>query len=171
MSERAVRWLIAVGLALVLAAVNVSIWRNESLLAHGTLLSLELAPVDPRSLMQGDYMALDWAVAHEARQRYGERLPRAGAIVVRREAGSTRATLVRLDEGGPLAEGESRLAYTVRNGRMRIVTDAYYFQEGMAQAYVRARYGALRVDARGRAVLVGLQDADLAWLGPSPAGK
>jgi len=166
MGERMVRWLIAAGLVLVLGLVNVSIWRNESLLASGTLVSLELAPVDPRSLMQGDYMALDWAVARELRQRLGRDLPASGAIVVRREAGSSRAALVRLDDGTPLAERESRLAYAVRGARVRIVTDAYFFQEGRAGDFERARYGALRVDKSGRALLVGLQDADLGWLGP-----
>lgn len=166
MTERMARWLIAAGLVLVLGLVNASIWRNESLLASGTLVSLELAPVDPRSLMQGDYMALDWAVARELRRRLGEDLPAAGAIVVRREAGSSRAALVRLDDGTPLAERENRLAYTVRDGRIRIATDAYFFQEGRAGDFERARYGALRVGGDGRALLVGLQDADLGWLGP-----
>ncbi|MDX3907928.1 MAG: GDYXXLXY domain-containing protein [Pigmentiphaga sp.] len=168
MGERATRGLIAAGLVLVLAVVNASIWRNQTLLRHGTLISLELAPVDPRSLMQGDYMALDWAIARELRDRLGTALPASGAMVVRRAAGSTRATLVRLDRGEPLADGESRIAYAVRDGRIRIATDAYYFQEGQADVYARARYGALRVDERGRALLVGLQDAELAWLGPLP---
>jgi len=166
MNERMVRWLIAAGLVLVLGLVNVSIWRNESLLASGTLVSLELAPVDPRSLMQGDYMALDCAVARELRRRLGQDLPAAGTLVVRREAGSSRAEFVRLDDGTPLAERESRLAYTVRGGSVRIVTDAYFFQEGQAADFERARYGALRVGEDGRALLVGLQDADLGWLGP-----
>lgn len=171
MAERAVRWLIAGGLALVLAAVNTSIWRNESLLAHGTLVSLELAPVDPRSLMQGDYMALDWAVARDLRQRLGADLPASGFVVVRREAASSRAALVRLDDGSPLAEREIRLAYEVRAGRVRIAADAYFFQEGHAREYERARYGALRVDRQGRALLAGLQDADLAWLGSDDQGR
>jgi len=171
MTERAVRWLIAGGLVLALAVVNASIWRNESLLAHGTLVSLELAPVDPRSLMQGDYMALDWAVARDLRRRAGPDLPASGFIVVRRDAASSRAELVRLDDGSPLAEREIRLAYTVRGARVRIAADAYFFQEGHARDYERARYGALRVDAQGRALLAGLQDADLAWLGPDAGDR
>ena len=42
----------------ILGAVNVSIWHKEQLLANGKTVFLALAPVDPRSLMQGDYMAL-----------------------------------------------------------------------------------------------------------------
>ena len=40
----------------ILVAVNVSIWQKEQLLDHGKVVLLPLAPVDPRSLMQGDYI-------------------------------------------------------------------------------------------------------------------
>jgi hypothetical protein len=48
---------LAIGL-FILVAVNVSIWHKEQLITHGKTVFLALAPVDPRSLMQGDYMAL-----------------------------------------------------------------------------------------------------------------
>ena len=48
---------------LLLAAVNWGIYSRERLLASGRVVMLELAPVDPRSLMQGDYMALRFALA------------------------------------------------------------------------------------------------------------
>ncbi|MDE8355606.1 GDYXXLXY domain-containing protein, partial [Klebsiella pneumoniae] len=50
--------LIALGLVLALAVVNLAIVSCERLLAEGEVVLLELAPVDPRSLMQGDYMSL-----------------------------------------------------------------------------------------------------------------
>ena len=53
------------GLALVLAVANGSIWQREQLLGSGRVVILELAPVDPRSLMQGDYMALTFAAGRE----------------------------------------------------------------------------------------------------------
>ena len=46
------------GLA-VLALVNLGIYQREQLLTRGQIVLLDLAPVDPRSLMQGDYMRLD----------------------------------------------------------------------------------------------------------------
>lgn len=39
----------------ILALVNASILDKEKLLSEGQVVYLELAPVDPRSLMQGDY--------------------------------------------------------------------------------------------------------------------
>ena len=43
------------GLLLILLAVNWSIYKQEQVLAQGKTVLLKLAPVDPRSLMQGDY--------------------------------------------------------------------------------------------------------------------
>src|SRR5690606_22795049 len=60
-SWRRLGWL-ATGLVLVLTVVNVDIYRKESLLAEGKPVILQLRPVDPRSLMQGDYMALNFQV-------------------------------------------------------------------------------------------------------------
>ena len=49
------------GLLLALVVVNHGVFRRERILADGRPLLLELAPVDPRALMQGDYMALRYA--------------------------------------------------------------------------------------------------------------
>jgi len=40
----------------------------ERILSDGRVLLLELAPVDPRSLMQGDYMALQFAAVDDIRK-------------------------------------------------------------------------------------------------------
>ncbi|MBP6019655.1 MAG: GDYXXLXY domain-containing protein [Burkholderiaceae bacterium] len=51
------------GLLLMLVVVNNGIYQREQILSSGSTVVLELAPVDPRSLMQGDYMALRFDVA------------------------------------------------------------------------------------------------------------
>ncbi|GAA0813700.1 GDYXXLXY domain-containing protein [Colwellia asteriadis] len=50
-------------LIIALTIINWGIYQKETLLAQGQVVYLELAPVDPRSLMQGDYMALRFAMA------------------------------------------------------------------------------------------------------------
>src|SRR6185436_18060197 len=52
---RYTRPLIVAGLVLVLGAVNWSIWGKERIKASGAVVYLDLAPLDPRSIMQGDY--------------------------------------------------------------------------------------------------------------------
>jgi uncharacterized membrane-anchored protein len=81
-------------------------------------------------------------------------------VVARRDARGV-ATLLRLDTGAPLAADELRFELTPRNGRWVLVTDAWFFKEGEADRWARARFGEFRVDASGRALLVGLRGADL----------
>lgn len=148
------------GLAMVLGAVNYAVFDKERLLARGTTVFLELAPVDPRSLIQGDYMRLDYALARDARVRSGPGWPRNGHIVVRVDERGI-AHLVRRSEGGALGAGEHLLRYRLRGGRIRIGSDAFFFEEGSANRYGGARYGELKVDADGESVLVGLRDQAL----------
>jgi uncharacterized membrane-anchored protein len=152
------------GLA-VLAVANWTIYSRERLLADGTVVLLELAPVDPRSLMQGDYMALRFKVADEAFGRDRGKQAEDGRIVVKvdeRGAG----VYVRRDGGEPLAQGEVPLRYRIREGRVKFATNAFFFQEGHAKYYERARYGELRVAPSGELLLTGLRGEKLERLGP-----
>jgi uncharacterized membrane-anchored protein len=74
------------------------------------------------------------------------------------------ATLLRLDDGAPLAPGEFSIQLVAKNGNWTIATDAWFFKEGEGARWAGARYGEFRVDAGGRALLVGLRGADLRTL-------
>jgi uncharacterized membrane-anchored protein len=148
---------IASTLAAVLLVANVGIWQKERLIATGQPVFVELAPVDPRSLMQGDYMALAFRLPPEV-EPHVEGLATADRpkVVARREANGI-ATLLRADDGQPLAPGELRIELTPKDSRWVLVTDAWFFREGEAERWARARYGEFRVDASGKALLVGLR--------------
>ena len=152
------------GLGLVLGAVNFAIVDKERLLRNGATMLVELAPVDPRSLIQGDYMRLDYAMTRRTEVGGGYGWPRNGRVVVTLDEHGV-AQFERRYEGGPLAPGEHLLQYRIRGGRrMRIGSDAFFFEEGTASRYTTARYGELRVDENGESVLVGLRDAELTRL-------
>lgn len=148
------------GLVLVLGAANFAILDKERLLASGTTVLVELAPVDPRSLIQGDYMRLDYAIGRSGQLRNELGSQRSGRIVVRLDDRGV-AQFVRAHGGGALARGELLLRYRVRGNRLRIGSDAYFFEEGTEARYTGARFGELRVDDDGESVLVGLRDAEL----------
>lgn len=58
------KWIIILlNLAVFLFFANRSIIHKEKTLEHGQLVLLKLAPKDPRSLMQGDYMVLRYDIA------------------------------------------------------------------------------------------------------------
>ncbi len=141
------------GLA-VLAVVNWTISQREGLIATGTVVRLELAPVDPRSLMQGDYMALRFQVAREALGHYSNNKGDGHIVVKPDDKGIAR--YVRHEAGEPLGASEVRLRYRVRQGQVKFATDAWFFQEGQAKLYERARYGEFRVDPSGEMLLVAM---------------
>ncbi|MCE7870249.1 hypothetical protein DYH09_07705 [bacterium CPR1] len=149
MTRRLLLWL---GLVLALGIPNLLIAQKEMLLARGQPVLLELALVDPRSLMQGDYMRLRYALA--------SRVSGSGRMVIQLDARGV-AQFVRPYEGGPLAPGELLLRYRAAEGEPRLAAESYFFQEGQAEHFAAARYGELRVTPEGDSVLVGLRDADL----------
>jgi uncharacterized membrane-anchored protein len=159
---------VAAGL-LVLIAVNWTIYARERLLDAGQVVLLELVPVDPRSLMQGDYMALRFKVAD---QSFGRGRGTTGAddghiVVLLGEHGV--GSFVRRDGGEPLAQGEVRLRYRVREGRVKFATNAYFFQEGTGGKYTAARYGEFRVSPSGDMLLTHLVGGAFQRLGAAGA--
>nr|WP_295082998.1 GDYXXLXY domain-containing protein [uncultured Roseateles sp.] len=155
-------------LALLLA--NLGIWQKEQLIRHGRPIFLPLAPLDPRSLMQGDYMALNFRVmAAAAAPGSGlagtaSELPRDAAQLVLKLDARGLAIAQRPADGQALAPDEVLIPLVQKNGRRVLVTDAFFFKEGEAQRYAKARFGEFRVDGAGRALLVGLRGENLAPL-------
>ena len=147
MSRDLSRALIIVSGVLILGAVNWSIIAKERIKTNGERIYLELAPVDPRSLMQGDYMALRFALATEFEALDSGHAPLLvdGNGVARLNPDPAKATL--------------HIRYRVRNHQVWLGTNAYFFEEGSADRYTGARYGEFRIDRKsGEAVLVGLRD-------------
>jgi uncharacterized membrane-anchored protein len=150
------RVLIGAALALVLGVVNYSILAKEQIRRNGQRIFLQLAPVDPRSLMQGDYMALRFELA--------SRIEAAGYV---QDGNREFVNLIIAPNGvatlndAPDARGP-RLRYRIRQGQVWLGTNAYFFEEGSADRYQHARYGVFHLDpARGEAVLVGMADENL----------
>ena len=154
---------IVAGLA-VLGLANFSIYSRERLLVDGRIALLELAPVDPRSLMQGDYMALRFRASDDAFGRRPKEGLDDGRIVLQVDERGV-AKFKRFDDGTPLAADELRIRYRVRADEVKFATNAFFFQEGHAKIYERARYGEFRVAADGECLLTGMRSEKLERLG------
>jgi uncharacterized membrane-anchored protein len=146
-----------------LALVNFSIAGKERLLREGKLAYLELAPVDPRSLMQGDYMALRFKMANDASGDAISAARQDGRIVAALDARGI-ASYRRLHDGKPPASNEVLLRYRVRERHIKFATNAFFFQEGTGKRYEAARYGMFRVAEDGELLLTDLRGADLQQL-------
>lgn len=127
--------------------------------AEGQEVLLPLRPADPRSLIQGDFMAL----------RYDRALTKAlpetgGPAALRLENGIAVA-------GRPLdgAPNEDEIVVRARSGKFepRLAPDSFLFPEGTAKAWSQAKYAIVRV-RDGELVLTGLAGADRAPIQPAP---
>ena len=159
-------WLVGIS---ILVAVNYAIWQKEQLLTHGKTVILALAPVDPRSLMQGDYMRLRFQ-AEQDMQRY---LPYKkdssvadGYVIVslnEQHIGEVQGVASELPV--TLAVNQWPLRYRIRAGELRFATNAFFFQEGHADDYAQARYGEFKVSNDGEMLLANLRGQHLEVLG------
>jgi len=144
------------GIVLTLLAAllisGITVWRNETLIAGGDTVFVELAPVDPRSLVQGDYMRLAVRMPPDMRTAIN-----ASGIVIGVRDQRNIVQLQRMDDGKPLAPKELRIVLQYRNGSWLLASDAWFFEEGHAQRYAKARYGEYKVGKDGRALLTGLR--------------
>lgn len=153
---------------MVLVLVNYSVWQRETMITNGRTVLLELGPIDPRSLMQGDYMALRFKLADEAfpREKIGEM--KDGMLVLAVDPRNV-GTFRRFADGATAAD-EVFLRYRIRNGQAKFASNAFFFQEKQGDLYSLAAFGEFRVSPEGEAILVALRGADLQVLGPKDAG-
>lgn len=156
------RGFLLIALLGILLGYNYSIIKKEQLLDTGEPLLVALGPVDPRSLMQGDYMILDfsmqWQVFQELRKQSGEQriAPHKGIMVVALK--NDEHVFSRIYSGEKLAEGERLLEYKVENNRLKIAGGTFFFEEGLGRLYEGARYARLVADENGKALVSGLMD-------------
>lgn len=119
---------------------------------------LELAPVDPRSIMQGDYMELRYKLSENL---VADSIPKRGYCVVRLDSMNI-ATKVRFQKDRtPLHQGEYLIEYNASDWwNIYIGAESYFFQEGDREKYEKAKYGGLKIDPNGNSLLIGLYDEE-----------
>lgn len=156
LSEQQRRWLISLSVVLALGLANWQIIGYERILRNGDPVLLELAPRDPRSLLQGDYMTLRYALALSAEALVPKGQQR-GHLIIATDADRI-AHLVALDRGQALVDGQYRLAFRRGPDGLQIATDAWFFQEGQGPRLQSARYAELRLMPDGRSLVVDLLD-------------
>lgn len=190
LKKRAVTITIALlGLALILVVMTMNIIKYETHLTTGKTVLLALAPVDPRGFMQGDYMALSYALErdifdamrpkhpHSAQDELGSELdveldeldtdfriyePSDGYVIVKIDDNNV-GHFVRLADSNSregLTKSELPIYYRIRNGSVQLATNAFFFQEGHAEAFEAAEYGLFRVNDKGEPLLTEMVDGD-----------
>ena len=149
-------------LVCLIGYINWATFHKEKTISDGTLMLFELAPVDPRSLMQGDYMNLRYAVANQGRKK--KELPKFGYGVVTLDENNV-VTLSRYQEAEtPLNEGEFLIKYAIHRRGVSFGAESYFFEEGTGERFEKGKYGGLRVDDEGKSILMGLYGEDFKFI-------
>jgi uncharacterized membrane-anchored protein len=151
-------YILLFSVALVVGIFLSETYQKEQVLKDGELVLLKLVPLDPRSLMQGDYMALRYAVTRELNP---DSIPARGYCILRLdENGVGHNSAIRKNKGD-LKEGEIAIRYYYNERFVSIGAESYFFEEGSASKFDSAKYGGLRVSKNGSSVLVGLYNEGL----------
>lgn len=168
MRRRYLRISIFLAWALVVAVAFLAIQEHERTLQQGELVLLRLAPVDPRSLMQGDYMALRFAAdnalpmtSDKAGSPDGNK-PVFAHFTLDAEG---RAEFVGTGETPRSAAGQISMRIRTLGGRLTVGPNAFFFQEGTGELFEAAEWGGFRVTPEGTALLVSLHDERLQKIG------
>lgn len=158
--------------ALIIIVLSLGAVRGyERTLAEGREVLIRLAPVDPRSLMQGDYMALRFTIDNELP---GQRRGPAGSS--EGHTSMPRYAYLRVDQvnravfagsGDTLPHDNALVAMRIRkrDGQPSIGPNALFFEEGSAALFETAQWGEFRVAPDGTALLAHLRDANLERIG------
>ncbi|MCV6608336.1 MAG: GDYXXLXY domain-containing protein [Campylobacterales bacterium] len=146
-------------------SVIYGVYLKEQTLEHGAVLRLELRPVDPRSLIQGDYMILDFELTEEINKLLPEASKNYSQVVLDIDDKSIGVFKSFVEEEINLGENQVILNFTYiqidEEFLSKVATTSYFFEEGTGKKYEKAKFGEFRVSKDGEAVLVYLLDKDL----------
>lgn len=151
--------LVVVNLLAILAFVNYSAFQNEKIRNNGVTIYLELAGNGlKRPLVQGDIIDLKYTVANGL---FFDTLYRHGYVVVKLDSNAIASRLRFQQFAYPKAADEYILEYTKNSKELHIGPEQYFIQQGQSKKFESAKYGALRSDAAGKSLLMGLYDEQL----------
>ena len=170
MSNKMKKILIVVNIVLLFVITGFSAQKEESYKKLDSYFYLELRPVDPRSLLQGDYMTLNYDILDQTTEfiyqnksydYYEEERKEEAkkAYIAIRLDGNKVAKFVKLTKEKTDEKDLLFVAYKSDGYNVDINANSYLFQEGTGDKYENARYAkVVLVDNKLR--LIDLRDKD-----------
>ena len=171
--------LVGVFLIALLGAVNYKVQQFEDVLATGKPVVLKIAPADPRSLMQGDYMVLNYAILSDLQQRqFSSESNETTGIDELSPSGKKAYILVHLDKNhvATLCEAQSEIPTDFKHCTPNVYlpirykgwlpelpSQDYFFAEGKGEYYAQSEYAEYRFKD-GILLLARLLDKDFKGL-------
>ena len=171
--------LVGVFLIALLGAVNYKVQQFEDVLATGKPVVLKIAPADPRSLMQGDYMVLNYAILSDLQQsQFSSESNETTGIDELSPSGKKAYILVHLDKNhvATLCEAQSEIPTDFKHCTPNVYlpirykgwlpelpSQDYFFAEGKGEYYAQSEYAEYRFKD-GILLLARLLDKDFKGL-------
>ena len=171
--------LVGVFLIVLLGAVNYKVQQFEDVLATGKPVVLKIAPADPRSLMQGDYMVLNYAILSDLQQsQFSSESNETTGIDELSPSGKKAYILVHLDKNhvATLCEAQSEIPTDFKHCTPNVYlpirykgwlpelpSQDYFFAEGKGEYYAQSEYAEYRFKD-GILLLARLLDKDFKGL-------
>ncbi|MGG4443878.1 GDYXXLXY domain-containing protein [Brevibacillus fortis] len=144
--------------------IGYQVWSSETILANGKTVKLELVPIDPRSLLQGDYVILGYTISTLDQEdiESGEKI----RVVLRQQANGLYSY-----SGFYEIEGQWNRTYepqssdvvingnTIGSNRVEYGIESYFVPEGTGLEMERnAKYAIVKIGERGDAILESLSN-------------
>lgn len=128
---------VVLNLLLLMIVFGYSVIKEEKNLKKATFY-IKTVPVDPRSLIQGDYMVLNYDIAASARMEIGN--IRKGYIRIKINDLKI-AEFIRIDEEYlPPSNNEISIQFQKNGSNIDIGVNSYLFQEGTGNKFQKAQY-------------------------------
>lgn len=146
---------VVLNLLLLMIVFGYSVIKEEKNLKKATFY-IKTVPIDPRSLIQGDYMVLNYDIAESARMEIGN--IRKGYIRIKINDLKI-AEFIRIDEEYlPPSNNEISIQFQKNGSNIDIGVNSYLFQEGTGNKFQKAQYAEVIELKNGKLRLKNLLD-------------
>lgn len=165
---------------IALTVFGAIIYKHETHIKHGKDIYIRLAPTDPRSLIQGDYMTLGhdfyFTKNTDDLYAYGERFyehyqDRTHVLIWVLTNDKNMVIKSRFDKSEFNKDEQSQLRPLIINNPNNYVfnfysaSSSFLFAEGLGNCYEKATFAHQKTDDKGNPILVDLVDDELESLG------
>lgn len=150
--------------------LGIIIAKNQWHLQHSRSIYIALAPVDPRSLIQGDYMILNYKLGfldhlyeEKTTQKFIFNQLHVPAYV---QLDNQNRVIATTFQASTFPNTQKLILKNPNNNLEQLypATNSFLFAEGLAQCYDQAKFAEFKVDQNGKAILASLRDEDLSAL-------
>ncbi|MCU7698687.1 GDYXXLXY domain-containing protein [Acinetobacter sp. AYS6] len=145
--------------------------KNEWHLQHSKSIFIELKPVDPRSILQGDYMALAYelnlqslkALAGSESKALDQVIFNHSSVPAKVILDSQNRVVRTILDANNSFTGQNLILKNPENRLQALypASRSFLFAEGLAQCYQKAKYAEFKVNPEGEAILFNLRGEKL----------